>query len=306
MNINPGHLAIWGQFIGDSIGHYLLRTQAEQGSQGSHLWTSWKTTQTLPFKRATFSVYAHQARLFLQTYSARLYRDPEQFKKEVVDRLRKEPSNTLLSRAIHNGSPFDFFDLAPSVRLGPLATQFSKQNDMLSWLLPIIRIGTDNQIAITGALIYSSICWHLAQKKNLDELFSSVKEWEHYAEFESSTWWAYQQAFEIYSQYDEQEMLVFVSSFLDSSILSNPSAQSSLSILPILLKQARDETEFDLASILQWGGDLELLAGMKGCISALKHGIPAWLLEHYQTQKALSPFTIQSSPDSDDQQLRLF
>lgn len=303
MNINPGHLAIWGQFIGDSIGNYLLRSQTEQVAT---LWMNWQTSQTLPFKRATFSVYANQAKILLQTYSARLYRDPEQFKQEVIERLRKEPSNTLLSRAIHNASPFDFVDLEAAIRLGPLATQFSTNEKMLTWLLPIIRIGTTNQIACTGALLYSSICWHLSKGKTLDSIFDELKKWDQYSEFESSPWWAYQQAFEIYSQYDEQEMLIFVSSFLDSTLLSQPSAQSSLSVLPILLHQSSNEADFNLGSVLQWGGDLELLAGMKGCISALKHNIPAWLQNHYQNQKALKPFPMQIDSSSDDKQLRLF
>ena len=177
---------------------------------------------------------------------------------------------------------------------------------MLSWLLPVVRIATHNQLAITGALLYSSICWHLSKGKKLDLIFEELKKWEQYSEFESSAWWAYQQAFEIYTQYDTQEMLIFVSSFLDSSILSQPSAQSSLSVLPILLEQALHEKEFNLTSVLEWGGDLELLAGMKGCISALKQNIPDWLQNHYQNQKSLSSFPIQIDPDSNDKQLRLF
>lgn len=303
MRINPGHLAIWGQSIGDSIGHYLLRSRADQAVA---LWTGWSKAESLPFKRAVFSVYANQARLMLQLYSSRLYRDPEQLKQELIIRLRKEPSNTLLSRAIHNDTPFGFFDLEAAVRLGPLATQFPKHTEMLQWLLPIIRIGSDNQIAISGALLYSSICWHLARGQKLDNIFDAIKEWEQYSTFESSSWWAYQQAFEIYSQYDEQELLIFVSSFLDASLLTTPSAQSCLSVLPILLHQALHESEFNLGSILQWGGDLELLAGMKGCIAALKHGIPEWLQRHYQSQKMLIPFPIQEISSQSDQQLRLF
>jgi hypothetical protein len=300
---NPAHLALWGHFIGDSIGHYLLRLQSEQVASQ---WQVWTKSQTLPFKRVTFSVYATQANILLQVHSAKLYPNPEHFRQELIEKLRKESSKTLLSRAIHNDTPFDFVDLEPAVRLGPLATTFSKHEDMLNWLLPVVQIGTNNQIAVTGALLYSSICWHISKGQELSEIFENLKQWTQYSAFESSTWWAYQQAFEIYSQYDEQELLLFVSSFLDSSVLSQPSAQTSISILPILLHQAIHETEFNLGSILQWGGDLELLAGMKGCIAGLKHNIPDWLQNHYQNNKVLSVFPIRPPSEKEDSQLRLF
>lgn len=303
MEYNPVHLAIWGQFVGDSIGHYLLRLQSEQSASQWQLWTK---NKTLPFKRATFSIYATQAKTLLQVHSAKVHPNPEHFRQELIEKLRKEPSNTFLSRAIHNDTPFDFVDLEPAVRLGPLATRFSKHEDMLNWLLPIVQIGTNNQIAITGALLYASICWHISQDQDLSTIFTNLRQWTRSSEFESSTWWAHQQALEIYSQYDEQELLIFVSSFLESSILSQPSAQTSLSVLPILLHQAIHETEFNLGSILQWGGDLELLAGMKGCIAGLKHNIPDWLQNHYQNNKAISAFPIRTLSEKEDSQLRLF
>ncbi len=293
--------ALWGQCIGDSIGRHLLnKTNAES------IWKECVEQQSLPFKRGRYSVYAQQSLTFVQQHHSNVQIDIEHFQKSLITRLRSKTSNTMLCRAIRNGAPFDSADLETAVRLGPIATCFSDHNQMLDWLYPLSMIVSTNPIALTGAALYASACWHRGQESSAN-IFDSIATWQGITSLSREILWAYQQATYILSkEYDQQEMLSFVGSFLGQDV-PYPTSQLSLSILPIMIHNTQTDFIHSLTEAIKIGGELELIGGMMGCLSALSNDIPDWLQAAYSRDHILnSKFPIQIFSSQNSDQFKLF
>jgi len=293
-------MALWGQCIGDSIGRHLLnKTNAES------IWKECVDQLSLPFKKGKYSVYAQQSLTFVQQNQGNVLIDNQHFQNILITRLRSKTSNTMLCRAIRNGSPFDTADLETAVRLGPLAACFSEHNHMLNWLYSLSTIVSTNPIALVGSVIYSSACWHRAQG-NTNNIFDSISTWPGAKTLSSEILWAYQQAgWILKNEYDQAEMLSFVSSFLKQDVPS-PTSQLSLSILPLMLHNSKNDYIGSLTEAIKIGGELELIGGMMGCLSALSSDIPEWIQVPYLNDQALIKFPIQILKSKDTDQFKLF
>jgi ADP-ribosylglycohydrolase len=293
---NKTYQALWGQCIGDAVGRHLLNKQNPQ-----ELWGRYYQTQNLPFKRANYSIYAKHSILFAQQFLNKNHQNITDYIDRLLPRLRSNTSNSLLCRAIRNGVPFNSPDIETAVRLGPLATCFEEHEKMLDWHYHLTKLLSLHPISISGALLYSSACWHAA--RNIDvNIFEKVIEWNGSTNINSNIWWSYQQSFWILeNRYGVQEMLTFIDSFLQQEDQILPAARQIISTIPLLWFHRTNDFGTSYSHALTFGAELDLIGGMSGCLTALCNGIPVWLQTPFMTNRTLQKYPIDLSQDKDNQ-----
>ena len=282
--------AILGQCIGDSLGNYIVK----QNIAPDTLWQKYAQTQSLPYKKASLSVYSKHTCTILDIWKETSNNIPL-FIQRISTQIKQENSHTLLCRALQNQQAFHTPDIEMSIHMGPLATCIDDASTMLSTVYALTILGNTHPQSIASSLIYGAFCWNLAQEKQLpqEEVFQTILTWQqasHTPHITGEMIWNFQQAIYIANQYTIADMLEFTASVNSSSEIIMPSTQNSLGLLPLLLIAA--EPEFSFSSIVSWGGDLALLLGLKGCILGLQHSIPTWLTESVTSHKSIQKYLV--------------